>query len=594
MKWFTRMLDKLKGLTKAITRYPLTAVILLAAAVIVAISIHEEKNYSKLIMTCAVGAMLSATLQAAYERFFSKVSARIALLGAGILVTLGYYFMVRSAPELSIEISIRTWVALLALWVAFIWVPVIRSRISFNESFMAVFKSLFHSAFYSIIIYAGCSLIILAVDTLITDVSYKVYPYIAIIVFVLFTPLYFLSLIPVYPGRRDRDSQNDQNSIQNELINKAAFCPKFLEILISYIIIPLTTVFTVILLLYIVLNVRGEFWTNNLLEPMLVSYAITVILISILASRLENKFAALFRRIFPKVLVPIVLFQITSSILNTGNTGITHTRYFVILFGIFAASAGVVMSLLPVRKNGIIAAMLIAFCIVSIIPPVDAFTVSRINQEKMLKSVLVQNKMLKNNVIIPDSAIPDQDKKKIILFVEYLSRMRYTDKIEWFPDDFTIYEDFYKTFGFYEYDVSDKDNRTVNVFLNSMIPIDIAGYDVLTRTNIHSEEKMESQICSIQKSGTEYMLKKEKTDGKYDIILTDGSNNEFIRFNTEDIFSRYKSYANDKTEISQDEATFSRENDRVKLTIVVQEAGINFSFNQDFNYADFYILVRFK
>lgn len=594
MKWFTRLMDKLKGLTNAITRYPLTAVILLAAAVIVAISINEEKNYTKLILTCAVGAMVCASLQAAYERFFIKVSARIILMGSGILVTLGYYFIVRSAPELSMEVGIRTGVALLALGLAFIWVPVIRSRISFNESFMAVFKTLFHSAFYSVIIYAGCSLIILAVDTLITDVSYKAYPYTANVVFVLFTPLYFLSLIPVYPGKKDKDGDNDKNSAQDELINKAAFCPRFLEILISYIIIPLTAVFTVILLLYIVLNIRGEFWTNNLLEPMLVSYAIAVILIYILASRMENKFAVLFRRIFPKVLVPIVLFQITASILNTGDTGVTHTRYFVILFGIFAVFAGIIMSLLPVRKNGIIAAMLIVFCAVSIIPPIDAFTVSRISQEKMLKSVLIQNEMFKNNVIIPDSSISDQDKKKIVSFVEYLSMMGYTDKIEWFPHDFRLYEDFYNTFGFYEYDIPDNVNRTVNVFLNSMTPIDIAGYDALTRTNIHSEENMESQICNIQKSGMEYTLVKEKTGEKYDIILTDDRNNELIRFNTEDIFSRYKSYASDKAEISKDEANFSTENERVKLTIVVQEAGINSSFNQNFNYADFYILVRFK
>lgn len=594
MKWFTRLLNRLKGLTNAITRYPLTAVILLVAAVIVVISIHEEKNYTKLILTCSVGVMLSASLQAVYERFFVKVSARIILMAASIIVTSGYYFILKSSPELSMEVSIRTGVTLLALWFAFIWAPVIRSRISFNESFMIVFKNLFHSAFYSVIIYAGCSLIILAVDTLITDVSYKAYPYTADLVFVLFTPLYFLSLIPVYPGRMDRDSGDGKNLAQDELINKAAFCPKFLEILISYIIIPLTAIFTIILLLYIVLNIRGEFWTNNLLEPMLVSYSIAVILIYILASRLENRFAVLFRKIFPKVLVPIVLFQITASILNTGGTGITHTRYFVILFGIFAASAGMIMSLLPVRKNGIIAALLIIFCVVSVIPPVDAFTVSRISQEKMLKSVLVQNKMLENNVIVPDSSISDQDKKKIVSFVEYLSWMGYTDQIDWFPDDFTIYEDFYDTFGFYEYDIPNNENKTVNVFLNSMTPIDIEGYDVLTRTNIHSEENMESQICSIQKSGREYTLVKVKTGEKYDIILTDDKNNELIRFNTEDIFSRYQNYATDKAEISKDDATFSKENKQIKLTIVVQEAGINYSFDQNFNYADFYILVRFK
>ena len=174
-------------------------------------------------------------------------------------------------------------------------------------------------------------------------------------------------------------------NLQQETIDEAAHCPKFLGVLISYILIPLIAVFTLILVVYIIKNIGGEFWTDNLLEPMLVAYAITVILVYILASEIENKFTAFFRKIFPKVLVPIVLFQITSSILSLTDTGVTHTRYYVILFGLFAAIAGILMSFLPVRKNGVIAALLIVFAVVSIVPPVDAFTVSRINQIDMLK-----------------------------------------------------------------------------------------------------------------------------------------------------------------------------------------------------------------
>ena len=80
---------------------------------------------------------------------------------------------------------------------------------------------------------------------------------------------------------------------------------------------------------------------DNRLEPMLVAFAITVILVYILASKIENKIPQLFRKVFPKVLVPIVVFQIVSSVLRTQDTGITHGRYYVILFGIFAAVSGV-------------------------------------------------------------------------------------------------------------------------------------------------------------------------------------------------------------------------------------------------------------
>ena len=112
--------------------------------------------------------------------------------------------------------------------------------------------------------------------------------------------MYFLSLIPVYPGIVNQNKDQGITDLQEENINKAAYCPKFLEVLISYILIPLIAVFTIILLIYIIQNIGGAFWKDNLLEPMLVTYSITVILVYILASEIENKFTIFFRKVFPK------------------------------------------------------------------------------------------------------------------------------------------------------------------------------------------------------------------------------------------------------------------------------------------------------
>lgn len=594
MKKFSKLLDRLRGLTGAVARYPLTTAFLLAAAVITAVSIHTEKDHAKELLACAVGAVLCAALQQAHTRFFVRTSSRLMLMGGGLALTLGYYLIILPVPDNSIQVEIRTLVALLALFFAFIWLPVIQSRVSFNESFMAAFKAFFHSLFYAAVLFAGCSLIFGAIDLLIANISSKAYLHTSNVVFVLFAPLFFLSLIPEYPGEKDKAQSAEKTAQQAEAVVRAADCPKFLEALISYIIIPITAVFTVILLIYIVLNIKGEFWSNNLLEPMLVSYAVAVILLYILSSRLENKFASLFRLIFPKVLVPIVLFQIAASVVSIRDTGITHTRYFVILFGVFAAAAGVVMSLVPVRKNGILAAMLIAFSAVSVIPPVDAFTVSRISQENMLTAALVRNGMLENNVVTPNANVSDTDKKKIVLSLEYLDRMKYTGKIEWLPENFSVYEDFYDTFGFRQYDLPEDTYRPVNVFLNSEQPLDIAGYDILARAYLSAGDTQNSKICDLSKSGKSYQLKKEKTGGQYDIVLTDETGAEVIRFDTGEVFSRYSAYATEKTEISMDEALFTLENDRAGLALIVQNANIDRAAAQTGYYADVYILIRIK
>ena len=351
------------------------------------------------------------------------------------------------------------------------WVPVIKSKISFNSSFMISFKSLFNSLFFSGVIFAGISIILTAINQLIFTIDYTAYPHTVNIVFIIFAPMYFLSLIPIYPGVKNNSKNQEKMDLQKESIDESAHCPKFLEVLISYILIPLIAVFTLILVIYIIKNIGGEFWTDNLLEPMLVSYAITVILVYILASEIENKFTAFFRKVFPKVLVPIVLFQITSSILSLADTGVTHTRYYVILFGLFAAVSGVLLSFLPVRKNGVIAALLIVFATISIVPPVDAFTISRSSQTDTLKNVLEQNNMLENNKILPNESISNKDKQTITNAINYLSRMEYTKKIAWLPEDFNAYEDFSDTFGFKEYQDPDNSIKGFTLVLSSSLQL---------------------------------------------------------------------------------------------------------------------------
>lgn len=597
MKWIKKLKDRLTGLTDAIARFPLTTAFLLAAAVINAYDINAEKEIlTKYLLTFLVGAFLSFVFQVVYERFFSKFSTRLILMGLVALLTAGYYLIISQAPKLSMEIEIRTAVALFALLIAFIWVPVIKSDISFNKSFMIAFKSLFNSLFFSGVIFAGISIILQAINQLIFTIDYTAFPHTANIVFVLFAPMYFLSLIPVYPGAADDITKKEEAIHQKEGITKAAYCPKFLEILISYILIPLIAVFTLILVIYIIKNVGGEFWKDNLLEPMLVSYAITVILVYILASEIENKFAIFFRKIFPKLLVPIVLFQITSSILSLEETGVTHTRYYVILFGIYAAAAGSLLSFISVRKNGIIAAMLIVFAAVSIVPPVDAFTISRTSQINTLQTVLEKNNMLENNKIKPNASISEKDKKTITNAVYYLTMMQYAKKIEWLPDDFEAYKDFYNTFGFYEYQEPVKSNQPVFLSLEQSAPINIKGYDTFVQIDFYMNDKNKDEsICEIEKDGKKYNLLRDNNKDQIILRLVGENEQELISFKTQEIYDKFYNYNSQmKGVITAEEATFTKENNRAKMAIVVQNVNIEKFNDQQYNNALVFVFVEIK
>lgn len=597
MKIFNGLRNKLQGLSDSILRYPVTVAFLIAAATMIAIQIGDSKELVNNILACAVGAIACATAQAAYERFFTGLLPRIILFVAGCVIAILHYLIIRQISALSIEIPIRSIVAIFALFITFIWIAVTRSKYTFNESFMAAFKSLFQSLFYSAVIFGGCSAIIAAIDLLITPINSDAYAHTANIVFVLFAPIFFLSLIPIYPGKNDTNIDPTTIEARREVIEKRSFCPKFFEILLSYIVIPLASVYTVILLIYIILNIGGKFWTDNLLEPMLVSYTIVVIVVTILISRLENKFAVLFRRIFPKVLIPIALFQTASSLLIMADTGITFSRYFVILYGIFAICSGVVLSVVPVRKNGIIAIILIILSFISITPPTDAFTVSRTSQINTLERILMENDMLSDNSVTPNGTISEEDKTAITSTLNDLSRMEALDKISWLPENFNIYDDseFYTTFGFHQYEIPDQTSSYIYVTLNAATPIPIDGSDYFTTMYIAwPDQSAYPNNLEIEQNGETYQLAAEKNAEGYDIVLLDSNGVDLVRFHSNDILSKYEAFPSDKPEISLDEATFSVENDSAKLTIVVQNASIDKSSDrQSFNF-QIYIFVNFK
>ncbi len=584
---------KLSGLYSAAARYPLTALFLFFAMAFLSFSFQIERDYSKEFLSCAFGAVLSAFLQALHERFFYKPFMRFALIGCGVVIPLGYYLLIKPAQELGEEIGIRTLLVAAALLSAYLWVPSIHSKVTFNESFFAAFKAFFHSLLFSGVLFLGCAFILGAFDLLIIPLRSVVYSHAANSIFVFFAPLFFLSLIPVYPGEKEHKEEFDRIAEKTEALEKAAACPKFLEVLLCYVVLPLLAVFTIILLLYILKNIKTVFWSEGLLGPLITSYAVLGILLYLLTSRLENRFAFWYRRVFPKLLLLFTAFQTTALVLELKETGITHTKYFMILFSIYAFSSALAMCFIPVKKNGVFAAMLILFFLICVVPPLDAFSVSRVSQENRLKNVLLKNAMLENNYILARASVSKEDKKKMITAAEYLSRMGYTDRISWMPKGFSFNEDFYNTFGFDRYESETDNRRVLYVALKPESAITISGYDAMTHAFLNDSDSGETRVSEILSSDRLYFLDKVKDGGELDFILTQ-ENQELLRWNTQEIFSRYRIYTQERTELSKEEAIFVKENEEAKIMFVVREANINFLNDETTYFVNLDILILIK
>ncbi len=596
-----KLLEKLSQLVEALSRYPLTVIFLVAAAIINAMSINQNVDYSKWLLTFLMGGFLGMTLQVFWERFFNTRLSWFLTMGMALILTLGYFLLIENKTTIGVEIEVRTGVILLILLVAYIWVPVIKSELTFNESFMASFKAFFMTALFAGVLFLGCVVIITAIDQLLWAVSDKAFIHTLNVIGFLFAPVYFLSLGPVYPGASDKNRSSEKLKHNRKKLENACSCPKFLEILISYILIPLIFMYTVILIVYIIKNITGSFWTDNLLEPMLIGFAVTVILIYILASNFENKFAVWFRKVFPKLLIPIVLFQIAASVLKIQDTGITYSRYYVIIFGIFAAISGVVMSVNGVRKNGIIAAVLIGILLFSLIPPVDAFTISRTNQIDRLTNVLGRNGMLQTgDVVVANTSLSETDQKIIADTVDYLVMMEYSKNIPYLGEQFDMYNDFYNTFGFYYDEKSNSLKDSVFLNLDRQEPIDISNYDTLIEIDFYEQDqKVESDISYFKINGKKYALSWDKTADFKILKLTDEINQDLIQINMKEVFDYYNTVTIensqlDQTALTANEATFIKENNEVAIALVAKNLNIEKSAQGNGGNGSFYVLIKIR
>ncbi len=599
MKVKEKFQSKFAGILKAINRYPLTMLLLLAAATISAMLIQQEiERYFQYLVTFLIGALLTIVAQQIYERFFTKTSQRLMLMAGALVLTGAYFFAIYPDSTFDLETSIKTGIAVFALLMAFIWVPSIENKLTFNESFMATFKAFFITALFTWIIAGGSSLIIFAVDRLLFNVGDNTTLHTLNIIFTLFAPIFFLSFTPEYFGNKDKLLEDDRVALREETIGRSISCPNYLNILISYIIIPITGLYTVILLAYILLNIGGDFWTQNLLEPMLVAYSITVIIVYILASHLDNKFANIFRKVFPKVLIPIVLFQTIASILKIGEVGITYGRYYVILFGVFALIAALIFSFMSVRKNGLIVAVLLIFSVISIIPPIDAFTVSRVNQISLLKDTLEENNMLKNDEIIPNSSIPKEDMKKIVRTVRYLEDMNYAKEIKWLPNNLYSSEKFENTFGFskdyMQMEIDGEFVQSKSVYLNwdNSRVFNVTDYEHMMYMSIHSKKEnneLDEGIIIEEDGNTFTVLKKYDDDNVGSIEIIDENDEVLIKVDTKPFFEKILKMSGPE-DLSLEDATFTQENDKIKLSMLANSG----DWYEDQYNAEIYLFVSIK
>lgn len=595
MKWKQFFKGRMQSLTTAISRFPLTVLFLVLAAIINTLNIQTENvEYVEWMLACFMGALAAAVAQVSYEHFFrEKEKMRYVLFVPAILFALLYYFMIDIESDMfSLKVVVRTVALVFALLMAFIWIPSIKNRLSFSDSFTAGFKSLFTTIMFSIVLGAGILSILSAVNVLLIDLDYRLFLHASNIVASLFAPILFLSYIPVYLPQSESSTEQINQSAE---VDEAISVPKTLEVLLTYIVIPLTMVFTIILALYILMNIGRDFWINNLLEPMLVSYAIVVILVMLFIGRLDNKMVVYFRLIFPKILFLIVLLQTVASVIQISEKGLTIGRYYVILFGVFAIVSSIIFSIWPKQKNGLVAVVLIVFSLVSITPPVDAFTVSKNGQIAFLEATLKNNEMLKGNELQPRSDLPENEQRKIVETVNDLEQNGNIKEVSFLPDGYQTSTDFESAFGFDPYN----DGTIIEEYSyyyfewTEETMVNVSDYQQMIKVQFDTLNNSSNEtVQTIEIEGNTYQLETQEAEDDLILVLKDQENGEIIQTNVTKALEEIEPSSDfNQADLTFEQAFIENEN----TTAIVDTLVMQLNDNNDQGYSgELFVFVSIK
>ncbi len=582
------------NIVNAISRFWFSSGSFFLAMVFAMIAIGTKKGTDEAIVAFILSGIFGISLQLFYERFFKgKNKIYWLLFGIGILFTMSYFFYLQKQGADNYSVVIRSVVLFFVFLMGSIWIPSIKQKIpAFSKNMVIFFKNFFIAFLSALILMLGIYAIIGAFDFLIHSVDSKVYSQVAVLCWFGFFPLYYLSLIPVFPGTFQEETKAYLEAIR---------IPKFFEILLAYIVIPILFVYTLILILYILQNITGDFWKDGLLEPLMISYVIVGWLTIYLVETIPLKIVQLFKKVFPVLLFIISFLQGISSLIKTRYFGLTDGRYFIFLFVLFSLISAVLFALIPKYKQ-LSPIFLLGLSLVSILPGINAVSIANFSQEHQLNHVLTQNEMVQNGEVQANDNLSKGEKEKIVASIQYLRKSDYLKEIDYLPSTLEQYDGFETVFGFNEYNFDQSQDYyrspnsfTVQINTEKTETVEFSSAGVFIPLQIMEKQFYpdQSNQLTFEKEDKKYFLIwKEETNDSILLIIEDENKKELLNYDL--TFLKELQEMTDEANVyplSPKEATFETENETLKITLFISSLYVEEDRPID---GTFYLFIDFK
>ncbi|MCB2288993.1 DUF4153 domain-containing protein [Clostridium sp. CS001] len=573
----------LKGIKNSIKRFPLTIGISMVC-VIMLIYISEIRpdassdfieTLGRVTMILALGVPLSLCIKLYFERSesYADMSLYASYVGGAVLLVLYYFFLLEDIGM----ISMSRYVAVsLILYLVFLCIAYFPSGRDFELYVVKIFTRFFTTVLYSLVLYLGLIAILFTIDELLgINIRSELYYYTFLCVTGIFAPSFLLAGIPI---KKEVLSLDDYS--------------RLLKVLVLYIIMPLISVYTIILYIYFGKIIITRQWPEGLVSHLVLWYsAISAAVLFFITPLLNEKgWTRRYMSYFPKAILPLIVMMFISIGIRINAYGVTENRYYVVALGIWVFLVMIYFAFAKKLRNIVLPLSLAIITFISVFGPVSSYTISKHSQSKRLDQIFVKNNMIKDNKVIKASTVVSEvDARNISSILNYFERNHSLSDVKQLPKDFKIAE-IEKVLGIKYTDEYYGENNEYFFFnsAGSSELIDIKGYEYFYGTRNNGMQIPTSADLNIYFDYNSSILKVTK-DGA-DLYKVD------LQVFADKLIDKY-GFNQKEENFPQNEMTFEDENKDVKIKIQFNNISGNKNSSSgkiETKNFDFYVLLKTK
>lgn len=410
-------------------RFPFVLFFLLGLAFYFFLKInnHQLETQHRLWAFFSLGISLSVALTLFLEQY-EDLKVRVGLNLLSVLLLAIYIF---TLPEVFLTYN---YYQLIILGFVFLFSAFVVSflkkdtDISFWEFSKTTILQLIISGIFAQVLFIGLSLAILSLKELFKiDVQTEVYQNLGVICYVLFAPIYFLANVP-----------NKVEKMKQEFTFN-----KFLNILGLYILLPILSIYLVILYVYLAqIIIKWELpngWVSLLVSVLALGGFLCMLITYPLRLNGENKAVNFLSRYFPLLIFPLLMLMSVGIFRRLGDYGLTINRCYVLILNLWLYGISIYLF---ISKSQHLKWIIITFAIVTFVSSVGPWSVFNVTKQSLVKEIgqlLNDSKLLKNGKVIDNYnagiRIDSIQSKKISEDIKYICSTFGTKSIQLFFKD---------------------------------------------------------------------------------------------------------------------------------------------------------------